>query len=275
MTIKVSCIGSGNMGFALLKGAASVLDPQNMAFADADKLKAEEAAEALGANVCTSNTQAVKSGDFVFLAVKPNVMEKVLKEISKTVKERLAKNKKGSFAIVSMAAGWSIKKIQSTLGVKAPIARIMPNTPALISKGLIAISSSPEMQETQLKNLSSLLSGAGMVDSVDEHYLDAITSLSGSGPAFAYIFMEALADGGVKAGLPRDKAQKYAAQTVMGAAAMILETGKHPGELKDMVASPAGTTIAGIAALEKANFRSSVISSVEAAWKRAVELSAQ
>ena len=263
------------MGFALLKGASSQLDPKNMGFSDAEKSKAEEAAEALGANVCTNNTQAVKNGDFIFLAVKPNVMEKVLKEISKTVKERLAKNKKGNFAIVSMAAGWPIKKIQSTLGVKAPIARIMPNTPALISKGLIAVSTSPEIQEEQAKNLLTLLSGAGMVDRVEEHYLDAITSLSGSGPAFAYIFMEALADGGVKAGLPRDKAQSYAAQTVMGAAAMILETGRHPGELKDMVASPGGTTIAGIAALEKGAFRSSVISSVEAAWQRAIELSGQ
>jgi pyrroline-5-carboxylate reductase len=118
-----------------------------------------------------------------------------------------------------------------------------------------------------------MLKGAGTVDRISENYFNAVTGLSGSGPAFAFLFMEALADGGVLAGLPRDKALRYAAQTVLGSAAMVLETGKHPGELKDMVASPGGTTIAGVASLETGNFRAAAIQAVTAAWKRAMELS--
>jgi pyrroline-5-carboxylate reductase len=123
-----------------------------------------------------------------------------------------------------------------------------------------------------MKYLEQILSGAGLVDMVEERSMDAVTGLSGSGPAFVYMFIEALADGGVRAGLPRDKALRYAAQTVLGSAAMVLETGKHPGELKDMVTSPGGTTIAGVAALENGAFRASAINAVEAAWRRSVEL---
>jgi pyrroline-5-carboxylate reductase len=171
-----------------------------------------------------------------------------------------------------MAPGWSIEKIQAVLGLKAPVVRIMPNTPALISKGVIIMASSPEVSPESLTELEKILSGAGLVDRLEENYLDAITGLSGSGPAFVYIFIEALADGGVRAGLPRDKALRYAAQTVLGGAAMVQETGKHPGVLKDMVASPGGTTIAGIAALENSTFRAAAINAVEAAWRRSVEL---
>jgi pyrroline-5-carboxylate reductase len=148
----------------------------------------------------------------------------------------------------------------------------MPNTPALISKGVIALAATPEVPEAKINQLERILGGSGIVDQIEERYMDAITGLSGSGPAFAYIFIEALADGGVQAGLPRDKALRYAAQTLMGAAAMIPETGKSPGELKDMVATPGGTTIAGIAALENGAFRGTVINAVMAAYKRSSEL---
>jgi pyrroline-5-carboxylate reductase len=179
-------------------------------------------------------------------------------------------------ALVSMAAGWSIGKIQSLLqehgAAGVPVVRIMPNTPALISKGMIALSHSPEVGTEDLAELEKILSAAGVVDRVEERYLDAVTGLSGSGPAFVYMFIEALADGGVLAGLPRDKALAYAAQTVLGSAVMVQETGKHPGELKDMVCSPGGTTIAGVAALEQGAFRGTVMGAVEAAWQRALEL---
>jgi pyrroline-5-carboxylate reductase len=148
----------------------------------------------------------------------------------------------------------------------------MPNTPALISKGMIALAASPEVPAEKITELEKILKGAGDVDRLDERYLDAVTALSGSGPAFVYIFIEALADGGVRAGLPRDKALRYAAQTVLGSAAMVQETGKHPGELKDMVTSPGGTTIAGVAALENGAFRGTVMQAVEAAWRRSTEL---
>jgi len=271
---KVACIGSGNMGTALMKGAAAVVGPGNIGFSDVDKPKLEAAAAALGASVYVSNSLAIQEGDFVFLAVKPQILKSVLEEIAPAVKERFTAARNGGkpLTLVSMAAGWSIEKIQAALGVKAPVVRIMPNTPALISRGVIVMAPSPEVPAEISAELEKLLSGAGLVDRLEERYLDAVTGLSGSGPAFVYLFIEALADGGVRAGLPRDKALRYASQTVLGSAAMVLETGKHPGVLKDMVASPGGTTIAGLTALENGAFRAAAINAVEAAWRRATEL---
>ena len=269
MSVTIACIGSGNMGFALMKGAAAALGGTNIGFTDADSAKAQAAAESLQAAVYQSNHEAVRRGDFVFLAVKPQVLAEVLAEIAHAVQERLAAKKPP--ALVSMAAGWSIKKIQAIAG-NAPVVRIMPNTPALISQGMIAIAASPEVPAEKIAELETILKSAGDVDRLDERYMDAATALSGSGPAFVYLFIEALADGGVQAGLPRDKALRYAAQTVLGSAAMVRETGKHPGELKDMVASPGGTTIAGLAALENGAFRGGVMRAVEAAWRRSIEL---
>jgi len=263
----IACIGCGNMGFALMKRAAKESD---IFITDADAEKAKQAAPSLGAKILGSNAEAAEKGDIVFLAVKPQILEHVLAEIAPVISKRQSEG----FApvLVSMAAGWSIEKIQKTIGVKAPTVRIMPNTPALIAKGMIAMSCSAEVPAPAASSLEMILSGAGIVDRVEERFMNAVTGLSGSGPAYVYLFIEALADGGVQAGLPRDKALKYAAQTVFGAAAMVQETGKHPGELKDMVTSPGGTTIAGIAALEDGAFRSTVIKAVEAAWKRSIEL---
>jgi pyrroline-5-carboxylate reductase len=174
--------------------------------------------------------------------------------------------------LVSMAAGWSIAKVQAMAGAHTQVIRIMPNTPALIGRGMIALAASAEVPANRIAELEKILGTAGEVDRVEEKYLDAVTGLSGSGPAFVYLFIEALADGGVRAGLPRDKALRYAAQTVVGSAARVKETGRHPGELKDMVTSPAGTTIAGVAALEKGAFRGTVMAAVEAAWRRTGEM---
>jgi pyrroline-5-carboxylate reductase len=271
MNTSIACIGSGNMGGALMKGAAGIAGGGNIGFTDADRAKAEAAARSLGASVYASNTEAVLKGDFVFLAVKPQVLPAVLAEIAPVLRERLAGGR--APVLVSMAAGFSINKIRSLLGVGAiPLVRIMPNTPSLISQGVIAMAVSAEMPKEKAAELEKILGAAGMVDRVEEKYLDAVTGLSGSGPAFVCLFIEALADGGVQAGLPRDKALRYAAQTVLGTAALVQETGRHPGELKDMVASPAGTTIAGIAALENGAFRGAVMNAVTAAWRRSMEL---
>jgi pyrroline-5-carboxylate reductase len=283
MSIIIACIGSGNMGKALMKGAAEAAAGIRIGFSDADKQKAKLAARALGGLVFASNTDAVNQGDYVFLAVKPQILPGVLTEIAPALRKRITAGKPA--ILVSMAAGWSIKKIQAIAGdsgtgvpadhgpaASVPVVRIMPNTPALISRGMIALASSPEVSAEKTGELEKILGAAGMVDVVEEKYLDAVTGLSGSGPAYVYLFIEALADGGVRAGLPRDKALRYAAQTVLGAAAMVQETGKHPGELKDMVSSPGGTTIAGVAALENGAFRGTVINAVEAAWKRSIEL---
>jgi pyrroline-5-carboxylate reductase len=258
------------MGFALMKGAAGAAVFTTVGFTDADTAKAEAAAASLGASVYASNTEAVMRGDFVFLAVKPQSLPGVLAEIAPAVRERLSAGTPP--LLVSMAAGWSTGRIQAALGVKAPVARIMPNTPALVSKGMIVLAAGPETPPEKIAELEQILKGAGAVDRLDESYLNAVTALSGSGPAFVCLFIEALADGGVLAGLPRDRALRYAAQTVLGSAALALETGKHPGELKDMVTSPGGTTIAGLAALEENAFRGAVIQAVEAAWSRSKEL---
>jgi pyrroline-5-carboxylate reductase len=282
--IKIACIGSGNMGFALMKGISALngADVQTgIGFTDAYAEKAKTAAAALKAGVFGSNAEAAEKADFIFLAVKPQALSEVLAEIAPVIQKRAAGGAYDAPLLVSMAAGWTIEKIQAAIAynasaimpeAKIPVARIMPNTPALISKGMIALAVSPEVPADKADALEAMLKGAGIVDRVSENYFNAITGLSGSGPAFACLFIEALADGGVLAGLPRDKALCYAAQTVLGSAAMVLETGKHPGELKDMVASPGGTTIAGVAALESGGFRTAAIQAVEAAWKRAREL---
>jgi pyrroline-5-carboxylate reductase len=295
MNYKIACIGSGNMGTALMKAAAASCGAENIGFTD-NKPKARAAAKALGAEVYASNREAAEKADFVFLAVKPQVLSRVIEEISRVVQKRIDAKKPP--ILISVAAGWSIARIQSLLNLAGtpgdsserlgpdwmemrppiapeklvPVLRIMPNTPALIGKGMIAVTASSQIKADKLAVLEKLLSGAGRIDYIDEHYFDAVTGLSGSGPAFVYMFIEALADGGVQAGLPRDKALSYAAQTVLGSAAMVQESRLHPAELKDMVTSPAGTTIAGVAALEKAAFRGAVMGAVEAAWKRAEKL---
>jgi pyrroline-5-carboxylate reductase len=273
-----------------MKGAVKILGADHVGFTDADQGKAQELARELGAKVYPSNYDAVKEANFVFLAVKPQVLGTVLEEISPALRMRVDQQK--PVTLVSMAPGWTIKKLQILLDVGSvaklmgpdwsevnptltkpiPVVRIMPNTPALVSQGVIAIAASPQVSEETLTELEKILGTAGMVDRIDETYLDAVTGLSGSGPAFVYLFIEALADGGVQAGLPRDKALRYAAQTVLGAAAMVKETGKHPGELKDMVTSPGGTTIAGVSALENGAFRGTVMNAVDAAYRRSKEL---
>jgi pyrroline-5-carboxylate reductase len=272
------------MGGALMRGAAKYSGAV-IGFTDVDKPKAEALAKSMGASVYASNTEAVKKADYVFLAVKPQALPGVLAEIASAVRDRLASGKPA--VLVSMAAGWSIGKILAIIGgsgtdvpadhapvASIPVVRIMPNTPVLISRGIIAMAASEEVPADQVAELEQILSAAGIVDRLEEGYMDAATGLSGSGPAFVYIFIEALADGGVLAGLPREKALRYAVQTVLGSAAVVQETGKHPGELKDMVASPAGTTIKGITALEAAGFRGAVIAAVEAAYRRSTELAA-
>ncbi|GHT64463.1 pyrroline-5-carboxylate reductase [Spirochaetia bacterium] len=274
-SITIACIGSGNMGNALMKGAAASIGGGNIGFSDADKAKARAAAKSLKALVYASNTEAVQKADYIFLAVKPQVLGAVLEEIAPAIQRRITAGgaaAKKTPVLVSMAAGWSIAKVQSMAGAHVPVIRIMPNTPALIGQGMIALAASAEVSVNKIAELEKILGAAGEIDPVEEKYLDAVTGLSGSGPAFVYLFIEALADGGVRSGLPRDKALRYAAQTVLGSAAMVKETGKHPGELKDMVTSPAGTTIAGVAALEKGAFRGTVMEAVEAAWRRAKEL---
>ncbi len=276
MNTLLACIGTGNMGGALMKAAAKVSGGGVIGVADADQRRALAFAEEIGGSAYGSNTDAARGGHFVVLAVKPQVAPAVLAELGPVLADRAAAGE--GAVLVSIVAGLSIAAMRGYLnaasGVESaqPIIRLMPNTPALVSRGVIAMAASPEVAAADSAELERLLAAAGIVDRLEEKYLDAVTGLSGSGPAFAYLFIEALADGGVKAGLPRDKALRYAARTVLGAAAMVEETGRHPGALKDEVCSPGGTTIAGVAALEERAFRGTVMAAVDAAFRRAREL---
>ena len=257
------------MGCALMKAAAVLVGAGAIGYSDEDKAKAITAA-ASGGQVYDSNIEAVRKGEYVFLAIKPQVLKTVLKEIAPVLKEMFEAGK--APILVSMAPGWTIAKLQEELGFKTPVVRIMPNTPSLISKGLIVMCHSREVPPEKFMELEKILGAAGMIERLEEKYFDAATAISGSGPAYVCLFIEALADAGVRSGLSRDKALFFASQTVFGSAAMVMETGKHPGELKDMVTSPAGVTIEGIAALENGAFRGTIINAVEAALRRSIEM---
>lgn len=214
-----------------------------------------------------SNVAVAQRCDTLWLAVKPDVLPAVLREIGPTVAARKS-------LVVSIAAGVSVATMEANLPPGARVVRVMPNLPALVSECAAGFCCGEHATRADSQRVRQLLNAVGRAEEVPEKLMDAITGLSGSGPAFGFLMCEALADGGVRAGLPRATALVLAAQTLKGAAAMVLETGKHPGELKDQVCSPGGTTIAGVEALERANFRASAMGAVTAAAARSTELGA-
>jgi pyrroline-5-carboxylate reductase len=218
-----------------------------------------------GIAVFDSNLPVVEGSDILILAVKPQSMRQVL--------EQLRPSLTAEHLVVSVAAGITIASIVEGLGSQVRVVRVMPNTPALVGKGASAFALGPGVKSEDEAVVRTFLGSVGSAVCVAESLLDAVTGLSGSGPAFVYLMIEALSDGGVRVGLPRDVATLLAAQTLLGAAAMVLETGLHPGVLKDQVASPGGTTIAGLHALERAGVRGALIDAVEAATRRSAELS--
>ncbi len=261
----VGFIGTGNMGGALAKAAAKTVAGEKLYLADKDGAKAAELAKALGC-AAVSADEAVQC-DFVFLGIKPQFMAQVLGELAPVLAARTDR-----FVLVTMAAGLTIAEIQSMAGGNYPTIRIMPNLPASVGQGVILYDASADVTEEELAEFCEVLSAAGLLDRLPEALIDAGSAISGCGPAFAALFAEALADGGVANGLPRDKALKYAAQMMLGSAALLLETGMHPGQLKDAVCSPGGSTIAGVRALEQGAFRAAVIDAVDAAVERTEEL---
>ena len=259
---KIGFIGAGNMGSALAR--AAVKSGASVYIYDKDTKKANELAFELGANFM-ENTDIASECDFVFLAVKPNIIPIAIKEIE----SGLVKNKSG--VLVSMAAGVSIQKIEDSIE-GYPIIRIMPNTPASVGEGLILWCRNALVSDEKMQDFIKVMTPSGALTEIEENKIDAASAISGCGPAFAYMFIEALADGGVEAGLPRATAQKLAAQTLLGASKMVLESGKHPGELKDAVCSPGGSTIAGVAALEDGAFRATAASAVRASYEKTLKL---
>jgi pyrroline-5-carboxylate reductase len=263
----LAIIGLGNMGQAILDGILKndLIDQKNITAADKkfSYQSFKEMNKYPDLNFTSDNREAVNESDLVILAVKPQVIDFVLRDIKGAAADK---------NIISIAAGITVEHIQDILGSKSKITRIMPNTPALVAEGMSALTFPENISEEEKEIIMKIFSALGKVVEVEEKDMDAVTALSGSGPAFVYIFIEALADAGVLKGLNRDTALKLAAQTVKGGAEMVLETNRHPAELKDMVTSPAGTTINGVAALENNNFRSAVIKAVSTAAERSEEL---
>ena len=273
--VKIGCIGTGMMGGALMEGIAKKFTAANIFVTDADFSKASDFARTYGLNVARTNAEIVTGCDIVFLAVKPVYVKSVLQEI----RQHFTQNK----VLVSMAAGVTLSTLQSALsdsGLSAPdgnsvmphIIRIMPNLPATVGEAMIAISPSADVTKDETEGVKALLNACGKAEVVPEKLMDGVTAVSGSGPAYAFLFIEALADAAVRFGMPRSQAYVYAAQTLRGAATMALEDDRSISELKDAVCSPAGTTLEGVIALEKHNFRGAVIDAATAAYNKSVEL---
>jgi pyrroline-5-carboxylate reductase len=262
-------IGSGRMATALIRGMirAGVATPESVCASDPVVAAREGLATETGIAVFDANEPVAQRSDVLVLAVKPQSMPKVLGQLRQAVTTE--------HLIVSIAAGVSLATIESSLGPGHRLARVMPNTPALVGQGASGYCLGAHVRDADEAVVRACVESVGRAHRVPEPLLDAVTGLSGSGPAFVYVIIEALSDGGVRAGLPRDVATSLAAQTVLGAAQMVLETGLHPGVLKDQVTSPGGTTIAGLHALERGALRAALIDAVEAATRRSTELAAQ
>ncbi len=263
LAYRAGFIGCGNMGGTLARAAAKKLGGASVAVCDADESKARAVSSEYGAAVLDIRTIA-GSCEYLFLGVKPQVMEQVVSSFSDVLAGR------DDVTVVTMAAGLGISYIKELCG-GCRVIRIMPNTPALVGEGMILCAPGEGAGGRYAEGLMDILSLAGRIDVIPEKLIDAASALSGCGPAYAYIFCEALADGAVECGVPRDKAVEYAAQTLLGSAKMVLENG-NPGKLKDNVCSPGGTTIAGVHALEDKGFRSAAMDAVLSAYRRTLEL---
>ena len=262
-------LGAGNMAEALIKGLlrAGVAAPQEILCTDRRKERGDELVKRYGVRFTSSNLAAARESALVVLSVKPQVMNALLGEIAPALD--------ASKLVISIAAGVPIEAIERKVGHGVRIVRTMPNTPALVGAGAIALAAGSHATEADLDQAKALFDAIGKSVVVDEPLLDAVTGLSGSGPAYIFLIIEALADGGVKAGLPRYTAQELAAQTVLGSAKLLIETGEHPGRLKDQVTSPGGTAIAGLHTLEAGGLRTTLMNAVEAATQRSRELGKQ
>ena len=264
--LKIGFLGAGKMATALAKGFlnAKLVKPAQLCAADPYPAAREHFTAETGAKTFSSNLEVARAASVLVLATKPDQVTAALAEISSDFTE--------NHLLISIAAGVTIAKLEAALPAGARVVRVMPNTPALVGAGAsgFALGKSATPADAQLAE--KLLSAVGVALQVKESLLDAVTGLSGSGPAYVYQFIEALSDGGVAAGLPRDVATQLAAQTVLGGAKMVLETKQHPGALKDQVTSPGGTTIEGLHELEKGKLRATVINAVRAATEKSKKL---
>jgi len=269
MSIKgktVGFLGAGNMGEALIKGLlkTGIISADSISASDVRLDRLEQLRSLYGVHTLSDNAHLVKRVDVVILAVKPQIVAPVLREVASEVT--------GERLVISLAAGVSTATLRALLPKGVRLIRTMPNTPALVLEGATAIARSDGLKPGDAETAREIFEAVGKVAVLEEELLDAVTGLSGSGPAYVALVIEALADGGVKMGLDRATAMTLAAQTVLGSAKLLLETGAHPGQLKDMVTSPGGTAITGIAALEEGGVRRTLINAVERATLRSREL---
>lgn len=266
MDKKIAFLGGGNMAEALIKGllAAGTARSEQITVFDVSADRLAHLKKTYNITTAKTNSEAAREAGVIILSVKPQVVERVLGEIAGSVDT--------SKLVVSIAAGVSLAKIEKALADGARVVRVMPNTPALVLAGAAALAGGKNATSDDLALAQAIFNSVGRAVIVEEKLMDAVTGLSGSGPAYAFVIIDALSDAGVKAGLPRPLALELAAQTIYGAAKMVLETKEHPGKLRDMVTSPGGTTIEGLHALEKGKLRATLINAVEAATARSKEL---
>lgn len=261
----ITFLGGGNMASAIIRGLLRAGTPPERITATVRRAeKKTELEQAFGIRVLTDNLAAARDAEIVVLAVKPQAFDKLLTSVAPAIDHKKL--------VISVAAGVPIAALERRLGAGARIVRAMPNTPSLVGLGATALSGGEHATDEDLRLAQMIFDSVGLTTVVDEGLLDAVTGLSGSGPAYIFLIIEALSDAGVKVGLSRHVALKLAAQTVLGSAKLLLETGQHPGHLKDQVTSPGGTAIAGLHTLEAGGLRTTLIDAVEAATRRAKEL---
>lgn len=257
MREKIGFIGAGNMASTMIKGFINKFTGINqlLYLSNRTRKKARDLSKEVSINYCRDNIELAKTCDWIFLAIKPDMYKEVLEEISPYVgRESL---------IISLAAGVNIASIEKYFQDKVKVIRIMPNLPVAVNEGMISLSKNKSVLEEEKDLLLDLLTSIGKVDEIEESMIDSTTTISGSSPAFIAMFVEALADGSVLAGMPRDKAYTYAAQTLIGTGKMLLEEKIHPGQIKDMVSSPKGVTIEGVKKLEEEGFRNIIMETVK------------
>lgn len=267
MTEKIiGFIGAGNMGSAMIGGIcqSGMVTPEHILASAHTTITAEKIKKTYGVRTTTSNTQVAAESDVLFIAIKPNKFAEVLPELSAVLKENCI--------LVSVAAGQSISSLEKLLGSHIKLVRAMPNTPALVGESMSALCTNSNVTDEELSYVQQLFECFGKAEVVTEGMMDAVIGVSGSSPAYVYMFIEAMADAAVADGMPRNMAYRFAAQSVLGAAKMVLETGTHPGALKDAVCSPGGTTIEAVAALEAGGLRDTVIRAQRACVQKSKDM---
>lgn len=255
--MKLGFIGTGNMASAIIGGIVKnqIVPAEEIIGADLSESGRQRVKEAYGIHVTADNREAVQKAEVVFLSVKPQFYADVIREIKDVIREEQI--------VITIAPGKTLAWLEEQFGKAVKIVRTMPNTPALVGAGMTAVCPNASVTEEEMVYVRTLLESFGCVEQIPERLMDAVVSVSGSSPAYVFMLIEAMADAAVSGGMPRPQAYRFAAQAVMGSAKMVLDTGKHPGELKDMVCSPAGTTIEAVRVLEERGFRSAVFEAMK------------